>query len=174
VVAAKGVRLDNVAETLRSVEQHLGHTMTKNSLKSIRQGSFAMSRLRSRLAGLVAEHDEWQSLNTDFEYTRGRLKHQPQARFPSWKQFRDKLLGLCNAFPQEKWSVELRKMMEPWMADEPPPEPQIPSSIAELDDDFLDFYQQCIRRFIKVDDELYTLCGKVTQFKDPLDALLRL
>ena len=174
VVAAKGVRLDNVAETLRSVEQHLGHTMTENSLKSIRQGSFAMSRLRSRLAGLVAEHDEWQSLNTDFEYTRGRLKHQPQARFPSWKQFRDKLLGLCNAFPQEKWSVELRKMMEPWMADEPPPEPQIPSSIAELDDDFLDFYQQCIRRFIKVDDELYTLCGKVTQFKDPLDALLRL
>jgi hypothetical protein len=65
-------------------------------------------------------------------------------------------------------------MMESWMADEPPPEPQIPSSIAQLDDDFLDFYQHCIRRFIKVDDELYTLCGKITQFKDPLDALLRL
>ena len=102
-------------------------------MKWLTQGSLAVGRLRSRLAGLVAEHDEWQSLNTDLEYAKIQKKIQPQARFSSWPQFKAKLIGLCDAFPQEEWSIELKEMMQPWMAaDDPPPEPQIPANIRKL------------------------------------------
>jgi hypothetical protein len=172
VDAAKHVRLDNFAETMRSVEQQFGANMSENSLKRLRDGSVAVGKLRSRLAGLVAEHDEWQSLNTDFEYTKTQAKHQPQARFSSWKQFKAKLIGLCDTFPQEEWSIELKEMMMPWMADDPPPEPKIPANIMKIDSDFQSFYKQCVDRFIEVDDELNRLCKKVTSFTTPLDVLL--
>ena len=172
VGTAKDVGLNNFAETMRLVEQQLGATMPDNSLKCLTQGTLAVGRLRSRLAGLVAEHDEWQSLDTDLEYTKTQKKIQPQARFSSWPQFKAKLIGLCDAFPQEEWSIELKEMMKPWMADDPPPEPKIPANIRKLDEDFHAFYKQCVDRFIKVDDELNELCKKITSFETPLDALL--
>ena len=119
VGTAKDVGLNNFAETMRLVEQQLGATMPENSLKCLREGTLAVGRLRSRLAGLVAEHDEWQSLNTDLEYTKTQKKIQPQARFSSWPQFKAKLIGLCDAFPQEEWSIELKEMMKPWMGRRP-------------------------------------------------------
>jgi hypothetical protein len=173
VGTAKDVGLNNFSETMRLVEQQLGATMPEDSLKWLTQGSLAVGRLRSRLAGLVAEHDEWQSLNTDLEYTKTQKKIQPQARFSSWPQFKAKLIGLCDAFPQEEWSIELKEMMKPWMAtDDPPPEPQIPANIRKLNEDFHAFYKQCVDRFIKVDDELNELCKKITSFGTPLDNLL--
>ncbi len=172
VGTAKDVGLNNFAETMRLVEQQLGATMPDDSLKCLTQGTLAVGRLRSRLAGLVAEHDEWQSLDTDLEYTKTQKKIQPQARFSSWPQFKAKLIGLCDAFPQEEWSIELKEMMKPWMADDPPPEPKIPANIRKLDEDFHAFYKQCVDRFIKVDDELNELCKKITSFETPLDALL--
>ena len=173
VATAKDVGLNNFSETMRLVEQQLAATMPEDSLKWLGQGSLAVGRLRSRLAGLVAEHDEWQSLNTDLEYTKTQKKIQPQARFSSWPQFKAKLIGLCDAFPQEEWSIELKEMMAPWMAaNDPPPEPQIPANIRKLNEDFDAFFKQCVDRFIKVDDELNELCKKITSFETPLDALL--
>jgi hypothetical protein len=172
VGTAKNVGLTNFAETMRLVEQQLGATMPENSLNRLRDGTLAVGRLRSRLAGLVAEHDEWQSLNTDLEYTKTQRKIQPQARFSSWPQFKAKLNGLCEAFPQEEWSIELMGMMkQPW-AEDPPPELKIPANIRKFDEDFLSFYKQCVDRFIDVDDELNELCKKITSFETPLDALL--
>ena len=173
VGTAKDVGLTNFSETMRLVEQQLGGTMSADSLKCLTEGSFAVGRLRSRLAGLVAEHDEWQSLNTDLEYTKTQKKIQPQARFLAWSRFKVKLIGLCDAFPQEEWSIELKDMMKPWMADDPPPEPQIPANIKKLNDDFDDFYKKCVNRFIEVDHELNELCKKITSFKTPLDVLLK-
>jgi hypothetical protein len=173
VSTAKDVGLNNFSETMRLVEQQLGATMPEDSLKWLIEGSLAVGRLRSRLAGLVAEHDEWQSLNTDLEYTKTQKKIQPQARFSSWPQFKAKLVGLCDAFPQEEWSIELKEMMAPWMAaDDPPPEPQIPTNIRKLNEDFDVFYKQCVDRFIRVDDELNELCKKITSFGTPLNNLL--
>jgi hypothetical protein len=173
VATAKDVGLNNFSETMRLVEQQLRATMPEDSLKWLTQGSLAVGRLRSRLAGLVAEHDEWQSLNTDLEYTKTQKKIQPRARFSSWPQFKAKLVGLCDAFPQEEWSIELKEMMKPWLAaDGPPPEPQIPANIRKLNEDFHAFYKQCVDRFIRVDDELNELCKKITSFQTPLDALL--
>jgi hypothetical protein len=173
VGTAKDVGLTNFSETMRLVEQQLGGTMSADSLKCLTEGSLAVGRLRSRLAGLVAEHDEWQSLNTDLEYTKAQKKIQPQARFLAWSRFKVKLIGLCDAFPQEEWSIELKDMMKPWMADDPPPEPQIPANIKKLNDDFDDFYKKCVNRFIEVDHELNELCKKITSFKTPLDVLLK-
>ncbi len=79
---------------------------------------------------------------------------------------------MCDAFAQEEWSIELKEMMEPWKADDPPPEPQIPANIWKLNEDFDTFYRQCVNRFIEVDDELNELCKKVASFETPLDALL--
>jgi hypothetical protein len=172
VGTAKDVGLNNFAETMRLVEQQLGATMPENSLNRLREGTLSVGRLRSRLAGLVSEHDEWQSLNTDLEYTKTQKKIQPQARFSSWPQFKAKLIALCDAFPQEEWSIELKEMMKPWMADDPPPEPQIPANIRKLDEDFHTFYKQCVDRFIEVDHELNELCKKIASFETPLDALL--
>ncbi len=70
VGTAKNVGLNNFAETMRLVEQQLGATMSESSLSRLREGTLSVGRLRSRLAGLVSEHDEWQSLNTDLEYTK--------------------------------------------------------------------------------------------------------
>ena len=81
-------------------------------------------------------------------------------------------MGLCDTFPQEEWSTELEAMMMPWMADIPPPEPQIPANIRKIDGDFQSFYKRCVDRFIEVDHELNELCKKVTSFTTPLDALL--
>jgi trypsin-like peptidase len=172
VDAAKDVRLDNFAETMRSVEKQFGATLSDNSLKRLREGTLAVGRLRSRLAGLVAEHDEWQSINTDFEYTKTQDKLQPQAKFYLWRQFKAKLIGLCDVFPQEEWSIDLKEMMKPWMPDDPPPEPQIPANIKKIKDDFQSFHKQCVDRFIEVDKELNALCKKITSFGMPLDVLL--
>jgi Trypsin-like peptidase domain len=174
VRAAKQVRLDNFAETMRSVEQQLGPTMSESSLQRLREGTLAVGRLRSRLAGLVSEHDEWQSINSDLQYARTQTsKHQPQNKFAAWNTFKGKLAGLCDAFPQERWSIELRTTMEPW-PDAPPAEPRIPVAIAQLEDDFLEFHHQCVRRFIRVDDELNELCARVALFQTPLDGLLEI
>jgi hypothetical protein len=172
VGTARNVGLNNFAETMRLVEQQLGATMPENSSNRLSDGTLAVGRLRSRLAGLVAEHDEWQSLNTDLEYTKTQKKIQPQARFSSWPQFKAKLIGLCDAFPQEEWSIELNEMMkQPW-ADDPPPELKIPANIRKFDEDFQTFYKQCVDRFIDVDHELNELCKKITSFEIPLDSLL--
>ncbi|WP_342732717.1 effector-associated domain EAD1-containing protein [Bradyrhizobium sp. B117] len=172
VGTAKDVGLNNFAETMRLVEQQLGAAMPENSLSRLREGTLSVGRLRARLAGLVSEHDEWQSLNTDLEYTKTQKKIQPQAKFSSWPQFKAKLIALCDAFPQEEWSIDLKTMMKPWMADEPPPEPQIPANIRKLEEDFQTFYKQCVDRFIEVDHELNELCKKIASFEIPLDALL--
>ena len=176
VGAAKDVGLSNFSETMRLVELQIGASMPQDSLDRLNEGSLAVGRLRSRLAGLVAEHDEWQSLNTDLEYTKTQKKIQPQARFSSWPHFRAKLVGLCDAFPQEEWSIELKEMMKPWMKpgmeDDIPPEPTILRNIMKIDSDFQSFCKQCVDRFIEVDHELNELCKKITSFKTPLEALL--
>ncbi|WFU70506.1 trypsin-like peptidase domain-containing protein [Bradyrhizobium sp. CB2312] len=172
VSRVKNVGLKNFAETMRLVEQKLGATMPENSLNRLREGTVAVGRLRARLAGLVSEHDEWQSLNRDLEYAVTQKKVQPQARFSRWPQFKAKLIGLCDAFPQEDWSLELRGMMEPWMADDSPAEPQLPGKISKLKEDFNAFYDQCVGRFIEVDRELNALCKKITEFETPLYSLL--
>jgi extradiol dioxygenase family protein len=171
VSTAKNVGLTNFSETMRTVGQQLGATMPENSLTLLRAGTLSVNRLRSRLAGLVAEHDEWQSLNTDLEYAKIQKRIQPQARFSSWPQFKAKLIGLCDAFPQEEWSIELKEMVGSW-TDDPPPEPQIPANKWRLEEDFHTFYKQCVDRFIEVDHELNELCKKITSFEIPLDALL--
>ena len=79
---------------------------------------------------------------------------------------------MCDAFPQEEWSIELKEMMKQAWADDPPPELKIPANIRKFDEDFYAFYKQCVDRFIDVDDELNELCKKITSFETPLDALL--
>ncbi|BAM89494.1 hypothetical protein S58_35010 [Bradyrhizobium oligotrophicum S58] len=175
VETAKFVRLDNLGDTMRLVEQQLGDVLQPDALQRLKDGYVAVGRLRARLSGLVAEHDEWQELNTALEAARNeRTKHQPQAKFTSWKLFRNQLVGLCGTFPSELWAADLTAMMKPWMADTPPPEPRLATSAEKLDNQFVDFYKTCVDRFIDVDDELNRLCRRIVPFGLPLTVLTKL
>jgi hypothetical protein len=171
--AAQAVQLDNFADTMDSVVHLVGNnTASATSLSRLREGSSAVGMLCSRLAGMVAEHNEWQFLNTLLDGAKISPKHRAQAKIPSWKQFRTKLIGLCDVHPAEDWSKGLRAMMTPWLTDTVPAEPQIPGIIREIDDEFWRFQQAFLDRFFQADMELNALCAKVTQFATPLDALL--
>jgi hypothetical protein len=164
VNAAKHVRLDNFAETMRSVEEGLGPSIDSKTMQRLQAGSLAVGRLRSRLAGLIAEHDEWQGLNSDVEYAKGQPQHRPRSKFQDWQLFTTKIIGLCDTFPREAWSMDIRTIMQPWLEDESPEEPKLKRNIKKLDADFLSFYKLAVQRFMNVDDELDALCEKITAF----------
>lgn len=172
-IAAKAVRLDSFAETMDTVVQRIGATVSDDSALRLADGSKSVGMLRSHLAGLVAEHYEWQYLNTLLEGAKASGKHQPQRMIPLWSQFKVKLIGLCSIYPEEDWSSKLRKMMSPWLVDAMPPEPQEPKIIEQIDYDFWVFHRECVDRFFEVDKNLNALCAKITQFADPLDSVLR-
>ena len=169
--AAKTVQLDNFADTMETVIQLVGDEVPEQTLTRLRSGSAAVGVLRSRLAGMVAEHNEWQILNTLLEGAKMSPKHWPQAKIPSWKQFKAKLIGLCDIYPKEEWSKGLKAMIAPWLGDAPA-EPRIPGIIQEIDNQFWAFKRAFADRFFEVDSELNALCAKVTQLAAPLNALL--
>jgi hypothetical protein len=173
VETARFVRLDGCAETMNLITKRLDALSQDDMLiASFVDGSVSVEMLRSRLDGLVAEHDEWQWLNTELETAITSPSHQPQMRFLRWVSFGERLMGLCNINRNEKFLKRIRPIIETWLA-KPPPEPTDQNAIDQYAFDFWNFRDLCLKRFVIVDDELNDLCDLiVTHLKTPLDTLI--
>jgi hypothetical protein len=171
--AADALRFDSFVKTMDTVAKQMS-PMTAPEDPALRQlvaSSTAVGLLQSRLAGKVGEHFEWQILNTQLDGAENSPKHQPQARMRLWSQFRDKLTGLCDIFPDEDWSRDLRKLMLDWIEATPSAQPGDDEREAG-DNAFATFRHACVYRFFDVDKELNELAGQVTEVAMPLDTLL--
>lgn len=173
VDTARYVRLDGCAETMNLITKRLDDLSRDEPLiANFVSGSVSVEMLRSRLDGLVAEHDEWQWLNTELETAMTSASYQPQMRFLQWITFSDRLIGLCNINRNEMVLSKVRVIIEAWRA-KPPPEPTDQNLVDRYNYDFWNFRDLCLKRFVKVDDELNDLCDLiVTNLKTPLDALI--
>jgi Trypsin-like peptidase domain len=173
VETARFVRLDGCAETMNLITKRLDQlTQDELLIAKFVGGSVSVEMLRSRLDGLVAEHDEWQWLNTELETAMTSASYQPQMKFLRWISFSDRLAGLCNINRNEKVLSKVRPIIEAWIA-KPPPEPTDQNVIDRYNYNFWSFRDLCLKRFVKVDDDLNDLCDLiVTNLKTPLDTLI--
>jgi hypothetical protein len=171
--AADSLKLDSFAMTMDVIAQTISANTAPNdpALQQLVASSAAITVLRSRLAGLVGEHYEWQVFNTQLDSAELSSNHQPQARMPRWQKFKDGLARLCDLYPQESWSHQIDGGIKRWMAATLSTAPSDAERI-EGENAFNDFHRTCILRFFAVDKELNSLSGEITKVAIPLNTLL--
>ena len=174
IETAKIVRLDGFVETMNQIVKWLGDTSADDAMvRNFLDGSAAVDMLRSRLDGLVAEHDEWQWLNTELETALTSSNVQPQTKIVRWELFRDRLTLLCDIDPNGEFLKRINGAMEPWRKAPSDKEPTDSETVDGLVFGFSIFHDLCVKQFVLIDRQLEDLCSLiVTQFKAPLDALL--
>jgi hypothetical protein len=166
---AANLNLISFSEMMDSISQTSSHRSAES--QGLKTGSAAVGTLRACVAGLVAEHFEWQGLSQDLEYAKASIKHQPHGRFPRWSSFEERLTGLCDIYPRERWSTDVKDAMTKWIISTPSAAPDKAEKIAGADA-FEEFYRICMYRFYDVDVSLRTLSGKIAPIAVPLRALL--
>jgi hypothetical protein len=170
--AADNLRLESFTQTMMTIASGIQDSaLAKGDALQLDKSAVAVGVLHARLNGLVAEHNDWQVFSTQLEVAYNSHKHQPQARMPKWQQFKGRLTGLCNAYPESNWSGELRERLSKWIAETSSYEPTEVEKIAG-DIAFAEFHRACIYRFFDVDKELNELAGQVTDVAKPLETLL--
>ena len=90
---------------------------------------------------------------------------------PRWKAFKEHMTALCDTYPKEQWSQELKMLMEKWInetASLEPAENEINAGIIAFDL----FHRQSMYRFYEVDKELSNLSEEATGVAQPLEVLL--
>jgi hypothetical protein len=167
------LRLGWLSDTMHVIAEKIrpGAESGDQALLQLEVSSGAVGELRYRLEGLVGEHSEWQWLNKELDATEHSSKHQPQARMPRWQQFKDRLTGLCDLYPNEDWSTELKSRIALWIEATPAPEPGDAEKAAG-ESAFAEFHRACILRFYDVDVELNDLCAQMTDVAAHLNTLL--
>jgi hypothetical protein len=174
IETAKIVRLDGFVEAMNQIVKWLNDTSADDAMvRNFLDGSAAVDMLRSRLDGLVAEHDEWQWLNTELETALTSSNVQPQTKIVRWELFRDRLTVLCDIDPDGEFLEKINGAMGPWRKAPSDKEPTDNDTIDGLVFGFSIFHDLCVKRFVLIDRQLEDLCSLiVAQFKAPLDALL--
>ena len=169
VIAAGNLNLDNLINALGKIAEQLNARSSAAKAK-LEDGITALSSLKSRLGGLVAQHDRWQWL--DQELTAAEFKSgAPEIRVIGWPRFKQRLGDLCDLAPEEIWSLNLRDDMNAW---------EVLALVggaaatngADLDGKFDTFRRDAMQRFYAVDSELGELCGQLAIIATPLDVLL--
>jgi hypothetical protein len=134
-------------------------------------GSAALGRLRYRIAGLIAEHDDWQWVNAQLDAAVGKPFEKSAFRIPNWSLVVRKLTDLLESHPMEPWSGVLKNALDIFSLEEPVAgtmDNRMRSNRA-----FDGLRRACVQRFVEVDDELNDLCSEIAKFELPLEELLQ-
>jgi hypothetical protein len=162
---------DNIKLTLLAemMEAAFGKLDGDNpALPLLSEGSAAVGALRASIAGLVAEHSDWQVLNANLDVGFASGKFLPASRFPEWEKFKTEITMLCE-FRADTWSI--LDGMNAWersiTSDSPSDDERNASN-----EKFGLFYRMAGYRFFDVDSALRIYCGKITPIAEPLKGLL--
>jgi hypothetical protein len=171
IVAARSIELEGLASTIDKVVLAIADLVGADKSRTLTDGSAALTRLRYRLAGLVAEHDEWQWLNLQLTVAMSNRVVPPASRVPYWDNVARRIIDLCEVHPQEEWSGTIKEQLATVARDH--------ASYKTEDDRtnenrmFLRFRRSCVDRFVDVDGELNELCAEIEKFRYPLEELLQ-
>ncbi|UCE62170.1 MAG: hypothetical protein JSU63_10760 [Phycisphaerales bacterium] len=168
-VAVSDLPLGKLLDALGEIDQSRSSdaaTKGGSASQQIRDGRDALRLIRPKLAGLVAQHNNWQSLDKELAGIETNPGYRPEDKVPRWRRVKDKLKGLCNAFSGDDWSVKIMSHLSNWEAAAQRNE----SQTCEIEADSL--RTQAMDRFFGVDTEMRDLCENLVKVGRPLKTLL--
>jgi hypothetical protein len=168
--AAGDLRLDQLIKAMTDIWTYLeGRPIAANSpVQDIAAGLAALQVLQPRLAGLVQEHLEWQSLDNEFSLAETLPGATLRERFPLWNNVRTRLEKLCALSPQKEWARLMTKLIG-----------ELETAGTTGDQDgfgrkFDTFRSVAGDRFFELDSELLKVSEHLSAVSTPLDLLMGL
>ena len=126
----------------------------------------ALTTLRPRLEGLIAEHGEWQVLNKALAGVDANPGYRPEEKVNRWAKVKERLAAICRAFQAAAWSGELMDEVRKW---------EQAADAGQADQGEVaagQVYASAANRFFDVDQDLLKLCGQLTEIGNPIETLL--
>ncbi len=168
-VAVSDLPLGKLIEALGEIERNRDedeHAEGGAAGQQIRGGRDSLALIRPRLAGLVAQHNLWQWLDKELAGIETNPGNKPQDKVPRWGKVKEKLNGLCSAFPGDEWSMKILEHLSGWETAANGNE----SQACEMEAYAL--RGEAMDRFFEVDAEMRNLCENLVQVGIPLRTLL--
>jgi len=169
VVTLAGLPLHKLIQALQEIGAHLANGAAGAQLvgEQLGIGVGALSIIRPRLSGLVAEHNEWQRLDRDLAGIESNPGYRPTEKIPRWQRVKERLLALCDACQAEEWAQRISTNIGQWE-----------TAATGNDNLACDLAADSLRgrsmnRFFDVDDEVLDLCNRLTELAQPLGTLLK-
>jgi hypothetical protein len=160
---AATLSLDSLSTAMNTITQALQLPANSPALAPLTDGMHALSVLAPRLAGLVAQHYEWQWIEKELVVAELQVGVRPTERLLRWPQFKPRLLALCALDANGEWSQDLQARLAEW---------ETPVANGNSEGAFEVVRHLCLLRFFDVDAELDMLCGQLLLIAGPLNALL--
>jgi hypothetical protein len=164
---AADLKLGILIEALAEIEKHVSENGGEGGAASrLRAGQSGLKGLQAEFARRVAEHQAWQLLDRELSAAESSSEYDPAKKIHRWPKVRDRLIDLCDLFPNEEWYVELRARSESW--EKAASAGDRATSTMEANT----FLALASNRFFDVDVELNTLCDRLNEVALLLDTLL--
>jgi hypothetical protein len=132
----------------------------------VKAASAALTVLRPRLEGLIAEHGAWQVLNKALAGVETNPGFRPEDKINRWPKVRERLAAICGTFQAAPWSVELMGELGKWE--------QAAAAGQAIQGEIAagQLYASAANRFFDIDQDLLKLCGQLTEIGSPIETLL--
>ena len=143
-----------------------GNGAASSTASRVKAARDALTALRPRLEGLIAEHGEWQVLNKALAGVDTNPGYRPEEKVNRWAKVKERLAALCRAFQAASWSGELMEEVRKW-------EQAAAAGLADQGEVAAgQVYASAANRFFDVDQDLLKLCGQLTDIGSPIEDLL--
>lgn len=164
--AAKALRLSNLVETMRLVNDSLdGLEQEAERLQRFRTGVEALASLERNMTALVQDHNQWQRLDLDLRRIEAVMDLDTEELEWSWPELRS-LAETLHRDHDEDWALRFRESIERL-------EGAITSGNPRLIRlRFREFSREASDRFYRVDRALKRRCEDLNEIGEPLAAVL--
>lgn len=154
----------DLAAPLRSLHDRLADLeIEAGDLERVDNGIDGMAQLHRLLTAMVFVHNSWQELDDELNRIEPTLRADAGELEFSWPYLHPKIERVCQS--EEAWALEIRSAVG-----------QLTQALAETGElkirrAFDRLQNRVGHRFFTVDLDLKTLCGRLRDFRDPLDTL---
>jgi hypothetical protein len=161
---ANDLRLARLIESLRDMYERLSAlAVAPRQLERVKLGTAGLIDLNQHLTGLISEHNDWQIIDRELRRIESTLRQDTIELEFSWPDLRLQVATVCAG--SDAWSLKIRQQGE-----------RLDQLLAahRIDDirNAFDRLQSYIgHQFYDVDSRLKQLCGRLRDFRNPLNAL---
>ncbi|NJN18815.1 MAG: hypothetical protein HC822_22440 [Oscillochloris sp.] len=161
---ARLLRVDDLMQPLRSLYQKLADfAIERAELAQIDSGINGLGQLHQLLSAMVFVHNGWQTLADELNAIEATLRSDQAELEYSWPYLEPQINRLCQS--NERWATEIRdaadRLVQALQAHE---ESKVRFAFDRLQN-------RISHRFFTIDLDLKSLCNRLRDFRDPLDAL---
>jgi hypothetical protein len=165
--SAAEMKLGALIKALTEINQQMpGNGPPEGPTAKLRAGLAGLKGLQSEFVRRVAEHQEWQMLDSALSTAESSPEHDPAKKVPRWPKVRDRLGRLCDLFPNEDWSAQLRNQRDVWER------AAASGDWSASDLEAGTFFNMASNRFFDVDGELNALCERLKEVSSKMDDLI--